>query len=311
MPQHVLGLCIGSLSAAAVIASHSLSELLPLALETVGIAFRVGLQTLEASRHLSPGSSDIESWSWVFQGLEFLPAKLALEDFNRDTPLSSLHQPYISAVGPNTLTISGPPYVLRKLEAYSKTFSSVVRLPLQVHAPYHAKRIHERVQAEKLVSGYKSSTIEILQHPLNSSTSFFTSSGGKYQAETLLELLTQVVNDALKETIRWDLILKALSTDVEALKLPHANVLALGPSKAAGNLATTLNNVVEGGVNLHDTVSWSASHDSSKQNDANGRGSKIAIVGLAGRFPGGANPEEFWKVLENGLDVCKEVCISI
>jgi hypothetical protein len=35
--------------------------------------------------------------------------------------------------------------------------------------------------------------------------------------------------------------------------------------------------------------------------------SKIAIVGMAGRFPNAADHEKFWKLLENGLDVHREV----
>lgn len=31
--------------------------------------------------------------------------------------------------------------------------------------------------------------------------------------------------------------------------------------------------------------------------------SKIAIVGMSGRFPGGANLDAFWDSLEKGLDL--------
>lgn len=36
----------------------------------------------------------------------------------------------------------------------------------------------------------------------------------------------------------------------------------------------------------------------------------IAIVGMAGRFPGSESLEEFWKSLLDGLDAHQEVCTS-
>ena len=39
----------------------------------------------------------------------------------------------------------------------------------------------------------------------------------------------------------------------------------------------------------------------------NSKDSKIAIVGMAGRFPNATDHEAFWKLLEQGLDVHREV----
>lgn len=36
----------------------------------------------------------------------------------------------------------------------------------------------------------------------------------------------------------------------------------------------------------------------------------IAIVGMAGRFPGSESLEEFWQSLMDGLDAHQEVCLS-
>ena len=80
----LVGLCLGSLAAAAVASSHSLTDLLPLASETVGIAFRIGLHTLEKGRLLHRPSKGAKPWSVVFGGLDELAAKTALEDFNRE-----------------------------------------------------------------------------------------------------------------------------------------------------------------------------------------------------------------------------------
>lgn len=90
----IVGLCLGSLVAATVASSHSLADLLPLALETVGIAFRVGWQTLETARHLHARTNNAESWSVVFGGMDKLLAQVALEDFNRDMVCNYFPIPY-------------------------------------------------------------------------------------------------------------------------------------------------------------------------------------------------------------------------
>ena len=35
----------------------------------------------------------------------------------------------------------------------------------------------------------------------------------------------------------------------------------------------------------------------------------IAVVGMSGRFPGVDNLEDFWRILERGEDLCREVPI--
>lgn len=46
----------------------------------------------------------------------------------------------------------------------------------------------------------------------------------------------------------------------------------------------------------------------SSETPPNPKTAKLAIIGMAGRFPGGAdNTEEFWNLLYEGLDVCKSV----
>ena len=80
----VFGLCMGSLAAAAIVSSCSLTDLLPLALETVGIAFRIGLQALDAARQLDSTYSRTESWAYVFYGVDKQSVDDGLEEFSRD-----------------------------------------------------------------------------------------------------------------------------------------------------------------------------------------------------------------------------------
>jgi hypothetical protein len=86
-------------------------------------------------------------------------------------------------------------------------------------------------------------------------------------------------------------------------------VLAMGPTALSNSLISALK--VGGGLNLtlEDGVSWFAQNKIPKSVPGDLRNAKIAIVGMAGRFPNAADHEAFWQLLEQGLDVHREVCV--
>jgi hypothetical protein len=82
--SYVLGLCTGALAAAAVSSSSSLSELLPIAVQTVLISFRLGLCALGMRDRLELSEKDrTEPWSVVISDLEPQNAAAAIKDFCR------------------------------------------------------------------------------------------------------------------------------------------------------------------------------------------------------------------------------------
>ena len=79
---YVLGLCTGSLAAAAISSCGSLSELLPAAVQTVLVAFRLGLCVVDVRDRLEqPSPGEPQSWSIVFPGLEPDRATTLLDAF--------------------------------------------------------------------------------------------------------------------------------------------------------------------------------------------------------------------------------------
>jgi Starter unit:ACP transacylase in aflatoxin biosynthesis len=58
-----VGLCVGQLSAIAVSQARSLIELIPLAVESVRVAFRTGLAAIRVRDELEQQSSPQESWA--------------------------------------------------------------------------------------------------------------------------------------------------------------------------------------------------------------------------------------------------------
>lgn len=80
--SYVLGVCTGSLAAAAISCSSSLSDLLPLAVQTVLVAFRLGLRALELRDRLELSVEHrSQPWSTVVSGLTTEVATEAIRTF--------------------------------------------------------------------------------------------------------------------------------------------------------------------------------------------------------------------------------------
>lgn len=61
---HLIGLCTGSLAAAAISASRNLLELVPTAVEALLVAFRIGMRTSQLASSIAGSGAD-EKWSVV------------------------------------------------------------------------------------------------------------------------------------------------------------------------------------------------------------------------------------------------------
>lgn len=81
-----VGLSTGLLAAAVVALSPSIPALMPLAVEAVLIAFRLGLHVKIAASHLeiSPAHEDGSSWTYAIAGMTKTEAETALTGFHQD-----------------------------------------------------------------------------------------------------------------------------------------------------------------------------------------------------------------------------------
>lgn len=80
--SHILGMCIGLLSASAIACSKSLVELIPLAVETVRIAFRLGSCVGYMAESLEPTVDGQRSWTSLVTGVDSKTVISAVESFN-------------------------------------------------------------------------------------------------------------------------------------------------------------------------------------------------------------------------------------
>ncbi|KAF1839562.1 polyketide synthase [Decorospora gaudefroyi] len=296
----VVGLCTGLLAGSVVASARSLSELVPLATEAVRIAFRAGTCVGAAKEAIEGASHAKEAWSTIVTSISEDAAKDAIAAFHEEQRIPTAAHAYISAVSTMALTISGPPATTKRL-LQNDAFKNSSRVPIPVFAPYHAAHLYGQADIDRILD---KDAIRHLQQ-FRPRALVHSANNGKCQTATsTLDLIRTALNEILVEPVRWDSLLSEIVSQVTSASSPTCSVSAIGVTSITNSLASALKNGGQSSISARDHSSWvPAAHDSRgrTQND------KIAIVGMSGRFPGAASPEQLWELLEQGLDVHREV----
>ncbi|KAI5463837.1 hypothetical protein BGZ63DRAFT_423145 [Mariannaea sp. PMI_226] len=292
---YCLGVCAGSFAAAAISCSHSLTELIPLAVEVAIVAFRTSLRSLNTRCDIVGSDQHGKgSWSVVVSGKESA-IQQKIETYICAENLLSVWRPYISAVTPNHITLSGPPCVLENFVSANQLKSH----ELSVGSPYHAPHLfHE----ELVYSLTETSLDEISKTHSPYLTMLSPSTGQAEPAEDFKAVLEAVIRNCLIDQVRWD---RVLDHTVRTICDNGIRCCELVPISSNGTqlLSDGLGRV---NVDVHVRKMFEASKSSRPQR---GRfaDSKIAIIGYSGRFPDSASNEDFWELLRGGRDVHREI----
>ncbi|KAL4876805.1 beta-ketoacyl synthase [Aspergillus karnatakaensis] len=299
--SYVLGVCTGSLAAAAISCSTSLSELLPLAVQTVLVAFRLGLCAQEVRDRLEISEANrTQSWS-VVSDVQPDAARSALDTFSAKHALPNTRRPWITATSSKTTTISGSPDVLAQLstEAPFKTGKRWMAIPIYV--PAHNSQIFCSKDVDKILTA----TDEKTWSTYGAKIPFLSSVTGKLVwVRNYRDLLHLALSQCLIDPIKWELtetelprLLKARSGGSSISILPFTTVLTKSLSAA----------LVAEGIKVTDAASAPEKIPERFSHRPGSNRSKLAIVSMSGRFPEAQSTDSFWDLLYKGLDVCKEV----
>ncbi|TKX24669.1 polyketide synthase-like protein [Elsinoe australis] len=299
----VLGLCTGALAAAAIVSAKSLSELVPLAVEAVRVAFRAGACVAAAKQVLQQPGDENEPWSSIVMNVSEKDAEKALDDYHISAGISAPNRAYISAVSTMAVTISGPPSTTTKLFAESQDLNMKNRVSIPIYAPYHAGHLNTDRHLEKIIP---ESTKNMLKQHRPMMLMHSSSSGQAFVAENAYDLMSMALVDFLQQPVRWDKLLEECISQIIANPKAPAKIFTLGICNMANSIASALKAGGQATVSVTDHTTWEAPENfqSTKgrtQND------KIAIVGLSGRFPSAASVDALWELLEQGLDVHRKV----
>jgi iterative type I PKS product template protein len=296
----LIGLCTGLLAATAVACARSVSDLLPLAVEAVRIAFRTGTCVGNAKLALEANGNAKESWSTIVTNTNEETAKAALADFHAANGIPPPNQAYVSAVSVMALTISGPPSTTKRFFAQSNALSKNHRVPIPVYAPYHAAHLYTEADKEKILD---KDTEKNLRFFRPGSLVHSAATGKCHTAKSAYDLFKIVLGEILEAPVRWDHLLEETVSQITSSKAKECHVTAFGITNVTNSLVSALKAGGQAAVTVKDYTSWGIPSESFGRTQSD----KIAIVGMAGRFPSAANHDALWELLEKGLDVHREI----
>ncbi|KAI0434278.1 polyketide synthase [Xylaria sp. FL1042] len=296
------GLCTGLFAAAAIAISPSLSALLPIAVQVVLMAFRVGSHVGSLSERLSPSNERSESWTRVMASGNDGDAKKILADFHQSEGIPQALQAYISAVSASNVAISGPPTTLNSL--FSKgLFESKPKAEVPVYGPYHAPHLHGAVDIDQLLRLNDERITAVLAGSKPRSGVMSCVTGHNFSETDTKSLLKAVVHEILNEPLYFHRTLNGSINEARHFTGSRVLVIPCGPTQAASALANHLRSETKLEVVLRSPPEVSLESSATHIGNHGSTGKcRLAIVGMAGRFPDSESVEALWDLLEKGID---------
>jgi len=295
--SYLLGICTGALSAIAISCCRTLSQLLPVAVEAVRIAFRTGLCASILGNQIEPISN--ASWSLILPGMKAEAVEIILRDFSASKNLPPVSRPWVSAHIENGTSISGPPKVLDQLKEFP-AFSKARTVEIPSRTPGHASHLFTEEDFEFVLKNTPDSPWNsyICQIPI------FSPATGKVLVGTSFKSFLKIsVAETMAQKLRWDLINQEMPVAFAARNIAHLTLIPIGTTSEHALLSTLQSNIHSVEIEHLDTP-----HIESYINKSgNPSLSKLAIVGMSGRFPEADSPEEFWEVLRTGRNTVGKV----
>lgn len=216
---------------------------------------------------------------------------------------------YISASSSEFVTISGTPATLDRFFEADIEFAKD-RLQLPVYGPYHAHHLHREVDAKQFIQATNSKTSHVLL-TYSLALPLMSTSSGQYFDQNLkaVDLLAAVIDDILKSPLCLGEILVGCTNAVKTSRPSKCIIVSMGPNSAQLLVTKALESETEIEVVTHENLATKIPKNLTLFGDAprTSKKPKLAVVGMAGRFPNAADHEKFWDLLEAGLDVHRKV----
>ena len=199
--------------------------------------------------------------------------------------------------------MSGPPRSLTKL-TNSTSFKDLRYQNIQIHGPYHAPHLYSQDDVDEIVE----SLTPHKAHSRPNQIPIFSSTGATLTGGNFKTLLKAAVGQILLGPIHWNDILSELQI---YLRKSNSKTFAVTPigTKADQLIYSALKQTSLRDLQLSTTTQRTSSFSENDSFRSPGN-SKLAIIGMSGRFPGAKHNEAFWDLLYQGLDVHKSVPAS-
>lgn len=205
------------------------------------------------------------------------------------------------------MTVSGPPSRLKALFRNYGYFRDSKFIQLPVYGGLcHAGHIYSQKHVQSITRTPALEALDAVRRPRIPILS--TSTGKPFPASSCTELLERLVSELITQAIRWDKVISGAIEHAKYLAVSDCNVMVFRPSLALLDLVGAMKKVKDLSVSMEEMISWVSSRSNASQASRGPMQAKIAIVGSACRFPGGADDtDKFWELLEQGRDVHKKI----
>lgn len=206
----------------------------------------------------------------------------------------------------NSVAVSGPPDTLKAL--FSSGQLAVKPTSIPVYGPYHAAHLHSSADVAKILHLTDGSVRDVFHNTKPRSPIMSCKTGDWMEETDTIALFTRVVYEILNDTLVFHKFLDAGVEVAGKSKGKTIIIMPFGPTQNAATLANLLKTKTQNEVILRNPPQISHESIASTIGNHGSKGRcKLAIVGMAGRFPDAASHEKLWELLERGLDVHRVV----
>ncbi|CAG8128284.1 unnamed protein product [Penicillium salamii] len=299
---------VSLLAGAAIAVSPTLADLPKLGAEAVRIALRMGVLAGQTSRCIESRepSTAPESWTVAVKDVDEDIVRKEVESFNISThnPLPS--HLFISAVSEDTIAISGPPSKLRKLFRVSERLRATRYVYLPIYGGLsHAPHIFNHRHVSSILETMDST---IASRVITSSSSLISNTDGlPIQATTPRDIFAAVVYELLTRPTRSRM---ARNGALQVMGTARVKCCVFAPGSCSLAADIVANGEIAAPLcdfQIINLMEW-LDEDTNDVAPLRREDSKIAIVGMSCRMPGGANDlDSFWDLLQEGCDVHQKV----
>ena len=250
--------------------------------------------------------SNVSAFQW-YSGFELQSSRFCLENMQtaNDPPqlFPSTGKISVCNARPHGISVCGPPSMIQRLFEEVPFFkqSNFVRMTCS-GGPIHTPHIFDEEHISSIVTKSQSA------HPSRVQV-ISPGSGQPFTATDATELFHQIVTYLLTEEVSWERIVDRTAEWVKQHGDDRYEVCAFRTAQQVQDVVAAINATIdEPDVSLVDMMAWLFQSPKPEVRSSGSLQSKIAIVGMSCRFPGGADDtDKYWDLLESGRDAHSKI----